>query len=235
MRRKVFASEWSADYHWQNHPGSSNLNFSLNDAPKSNLRSPAALARFFLTAAAGLFLDLYSKHLAFIKLAVGVPYREVANDGRLRWIVRPRSEYIPTHGYQFIKDWIHFHLTVNEGAVFGIGQGQRWLFLVISAAAIWFLTFLFSTSGKQRFFQVLLGMLLAGVLGNLYDRFQFGYVRDMIYALPGWHWPGSKNEVFPWIFNVADILLCVGVALTFIYSLFNHKSMEESAKVDAAT
>ena len=30
-----------------------------------------------------------------------------------------------------------------------------------------------------------LGMLLAGVLGNLYDRIAFGYVRDMIHALPG--------------------------------------------------
>ena len=195
----------------------------MSDTPKSNLRSPAAVARFLLTAAIGLFLDLYTKHTAFIKLASGLPFRDTGNDGKLHWLVRPKSEFLATHGYPFIRDWIHFHVTVNEGAVFGIGQGQRWLFLVISGAAIWFLTYLFTTSGKQRFFQFLLGILLAGVLGNLYDRFQFGYVRDMIYALPGWNWPGTKREIFPWIFNVADILLCIGVGLTFFYSVFHIK------------
>jgi lipoprotein signal peptidase len=74
-------------------------------------------------------------------------------------------------------------------------------------------------------------MLLAGVLGNMYDRIVFGYVRDMIHALPGWKWPGTwqvpligypspGREVFPYIFNVADILLCVGVGLMIIYSMF---------------
>jgi lipoprotein signal peptidase len=72
-------------------------------------------------------------------------------------------------------------------------------------------------------------MLLAGVLGNAYDRIVFGHVRDMIHALPGWTWPGTwqvgsypgkGREVFPFIFNVADILLCVGVGLMILYSLF---------------
>jgi signal peptidase II len=56
-------------------------------------------------------------------------------------------------------------------------------------------------------------MLLAGVLGNLYDRLMLGYVRDMIHALPRW------PNFFPWIFNVADSLLCVGVTLIILYNL----------------
>ena len=55
-------------------------------------------------------------------------------------------------------------------------------------------------------------MLLAGVLGNMFDRIRFGYVRDMIHALPMW------PRFFPWVFNIADSLLCVGVTLMLLYS-----------------
>jgi signal peptidase II len=100
-----------------------------------------------------------------------------------------------------------------------------------------FLTYLFATSGKRPFYQVILGLLLAGVLGNLYDRIAFGYVRDMIHGLPGWRWPDSfmhvlpmmQPEVFPWIFNVADTLLCVGVGLMLIYSIFHSPSVPPAA------
>jgi signal peptidase II len=154
-----------------------------------NLRSPAALARFLLTTVLGLGLDLWTKVLAETYLRGAEPIR-------------------------FIPGWLHFTYTENRGAVFGIGQGQRSLFLVVSVLAIGFLTYLFATSGRQRFYQLVLGMLLAGVLGNLYDRYHYGYVRDMIHALP--RWPNA----FPWIFNVADSLLCVGVFLMIVYSIF---------------
>ena len=184
-----------------------------------NLRSPAALARFLLTMIIGLGLDLWTKALAFANLAAGAPYHGPDQSGRIRWLVDSRHE-------KLIPGWLHFQVTVNEGAVFGIGQGQRWLFIVISVAAILFLSGLFSTSGRQRFYQFVLGLLLAGVLGNMFDRFRYGYVRDMIYALPGWKWPGTTREVFPWIFNVADVLLCVGVSLIFVYSLLHRHGPE---------
>src|SRR5688572_1340367 len=121
-----------------------------------NFRSPAALARFLLTMLIGLSLDLWTKVLAEQHLRDAPPVR-------------------------FIPDWLHFTYTENRGAVFGIGQGQRAMFLAVSVLAIGFLTYLFATtSRRQRFYQFLLGMLLAGVLGNMYDRMVFGYVRDMI-------------------------------------------------------
>ncbi|HEY1628685.1 MAG TPA: signal peptidase II, partial [Tepidisphaeraceae bacterium] len=106
----------------------------------------------------------------------------------------------------------------------------RPLFIVVSIAAIVFLTYLFAFSGKRPFYQLLLGLLLAGVLGNMYDRIVFGYVRDMIHALPGIYWPApiarwlppgwASSGVFPWIFNVADTLLCMGVFLMILYGMF---------------
>ena len=155
----------------------------------ANFRDPAALARFLLTMAVGLGVDLWTKILAFNNLRFAPPI-------------------------EFIPGWLHFTYTENRGAVFGIGQGQRSLFLVVSLLAIVFLGYLFATSGRQRLYQFILGMLMAGVLGNMFDRYHFGYVRDMIHALP--RWPNA----FPWIFNVADSLLCVGVFLMIVYSLF---------------
>jgi signal peptidase II len=183
--------------------------------PTENFKSSSAMARFVLTCVLGVALDLFTKWYAFAHLA---PHSAGVQDDRPR-VVR------------FIPDWVHFEITTNRGAVFGLGQGQKALFLAVSVVAIVALAYLFATSKRQRFYQFILGMLLAGVLGNAYDRIMFGHVRDMIHALPGWKWPGmwqvpllnypgKGREVFPFIFNVADILLCVGVGLMIGYSLF---------------
>jgi signal peptidase II len=179
-----------------------------------------------LTGAIGLALDISTKIYAAHQLLVGPLV--VRADGRIE---------APSREYDFIPGWLHFHFTVNQGAVFGIGQGERALFILVSLAAIIFLTYLFAASGRQRFYQVILGMLLAGVLGNMYDRIRFGYVRDMIYALPGWEWPEwvhhllpmAPAEVFPWIFNVADTLLCTGVFLMIVYSAFSRHAASGAA------
>jgi signal peptidase II len=186
----------------------------------SACHSPAALARLLITAAVGLALDLATKVWAFKALL----YEQVTQpDG---------SVQVQSATYALLPGWLQFHVTANQGAVFGVGQGNRWLFVAVSVAAIGFLFYLFATSApRQRVYQVIVGMLLAGVMGNLYDRLVFGYVRDMIYMLPGRSWPAwlanalpadwqwTRGPVFPWIFNVADTLLCTGVGLMLVYSL----------------
>jgi signal peptidase II len=171
-----------------------------------NFRSPVALGLFVLTTLVGLGLDLWTKDYAFAQLAYYTP------DGRFA-----------THVHPLIPGYLQFEVTQNRGAVFGMGAGYRGLFIAVSVAAIVFLTLLFANSGKQRFYQFILGMLLAGVLGNMYDRIRFGMVRDMIHALPQW------PRLFPYIFNVADVLLCTGVGLMFIYSIVHGKEQERSA------
>jgi signal peptidase II len=173
-----------------------------------NLRSPLALLLFVGVAAIGVGLDLWAKAAAVASLRDTPPYR-------------------------FIPGWLHFTYTENRGAVFGIAQGAWAIFLVVSIGAILFLGFLFLTSGRARIYQLILGVLLGGVIGNMYDRVVYGYVRDMIHGLPGWTWPdwlvdffprawqpapGMRAEVFPWIFNLADTYLCVGVAAMLMYS-----------------
>lgn len=184
-----------------------------------SVRSPAAVSRFVLTTLIGLGLDLWTKSLAAAHLAGG-------------------------RGVEFIPGWLRFDYTENRGAVFGIGQGHRWLFVFVSILAIVFLSWLFAASRRRQwYYQILLGMLLAGVLGNMYDRIVLSYVRDMIWALPGWHWPGTwtipllgypaaARDVFPWIFNVADTLLCTGVGLMIIYNFL--QPMEKGTPMGGA-
>jgi len=189
--------------------------------PADNFRSVIGLTLFFGTTIVGLMIDLWTKALAVAHLQG-----------------QPQARFIP--------DWLHFTYTENGGAVFGLGQGRRALFILVSIGAIAFLTYLYALSEKRRLQQIFLGMLLAGVLGNMYDRVMFGYVRDMIFALPGFRWPGTwqigflnypappDRIVFPWIFNIADTLLCVGVFLIVVYSLWQQWNAPVAAEDSAA-
>lgn len=183
----------------------------------NNFRSAPALWLFLLTAVVGLTVDLWTKHVAFRDLA---PLGVVEREGRV--VVDGPADTRPVN--RFIRGWLHFETMTNQGAVFGSLQGMRWLFVTISAFAIGFIAYLFATSGRQRFYQFVLGLLLGGVLGNLYDRMVLGYVRDMIHIFPGRQIAG--RFVFPWIFNIADALLCVGVALILLYSLRGPREAE---------
>lgn len=165
---------------------------------------------------AGVALDLWTKSLAVSHLAGNAD------------------------GYVLVPSVLSLRFTRNYGAVFGLGQGGRSIFIAVSIGAVLFLSYLFSISGRQRLQQIILGMLLAGVLGNMYDRIAIGYVRDMIWALPDWPNPlrsffPNWQTVFPWIFNVADSLLCVGVAAMLIYGLVQDvrtRRMEEAMQSD---
>jgi lipoprotein signal peptidase len=62
-------------------------------------------------------------------------------------------------------------LSLNPGALFGLGPGMVGLFVVASVAAVAFVGFLFAGSTRrQRVIHLALGLILAGALGNLYDR-----------------------------------------------------------------
>jgi lipoprotein signal peptidase len=172
-------------------------------------KSPAAWARFGLAFVIGLALDLWTKALAVTHLK------------------------LTGTEIHFIPGWLHFRYVENEGAVFGLGEGKRTLFLAVSFAAIVFLLYLFGSSGRHRIYQAVLGVLLAGVIGNMYDRIVYGYVRDMFYIFPERYWPGTTRELFPWVFNVADAMLCVGVAALLLYSLFAAPAPpRDAAKLD---
>jgi len=116
---------------------------------------------------------------------------------------------LPSGGeMKIIPGFLHFKTVNNQGAVFGMGAGKRWRFVAARIEAMVFIIQLFSQSKKrQRVFHFLLALTLGGAIGNLYDRIVFGTVRDFIYMIIH----AGQIELWPFIFNIADVALVVGV------------------------
>lgn len=125
-------------------------------------------------------------------------------DQLVKWIVQQHmvwGESLP-----LIPNVFHLTYIINPGAAFGILAYQRWLFLAI--VILLFGAFFFFRKRipeEPRYFPAAIGMLLGGALGNAIDRVRISGVVDFF-----------DFRIWP-IFNVADIFICVGVALIVFY------------------
>jgi len=181
-------------------------------------RSPKAVGFFLLLAAALLAADLGLKWWSFQRLP-NQPVDAAA-------VVAGEQAVPPTH-HNLVPSLLSLRLTVNEGAVFGLGQGRRWLFVLFTVIAMTIVGWTFATSGRRQWvFHVSLALVLAGAVGNLYDRIVYGGVRDMLWLLPGvklpfgWAWPGGASDAYPWLFNLADVMLLLGIGMILIRLFF---------------
>ncbi|MBI1367469.1 MAG: hypothetical protein GC162_02320 [Planctomycetes bacterium] len=183
---------------------------------------PGAVALFVLVCVAALAIDLGIKHWAF---EVFPP------DGVDIPAVLAGREGIPDKSAAIVPGVLAIKLTLNQGAVFGMAQGQRWFFILATFIALGVVGYFFSTTtADQSFVHIALALILAGALGNLYDRLMYAAVRDMFWLLPGvmlpfgWRWPNSHtSDIYPWLFNAADAYLLVGIVMILIRSLFTPK------------
>lgn len=138
----------------------------------------------------------------------------------------PEAPDIPYHDpINLVPKILSLKLTTNTGAVFGIFKGGLWFFIVASCVATGVIGRIFWTSPATAWcLHLALAMILAGALGNLIDRLTFSAVRDMLLLFPGvnlpfgWTWPNGASQLYPWIFNLADAALVVGVSGLLIIS-----------------
>jgi len=174
-------------------------------------RSVRAWAFYLLPAVAGLAGDLWLKAWSFPD---GVPIATEAVQiptGR-----NPAQLYEPT---PVVPHILGFTTIINHGAVFGIFQGYVTFFLAFSMLAMAMILWVFASSRRNQWVvHVALGMITAGALGNLYDRAVHNGVRDMLRFYVRW---------YPYIFNLADVLLCVGVPLLMLCWLFSKDASQQ--------
>jgi len=194
------------------------------DTIESAYRSRTAIAMFASVFVLLLAADLGLKWWAFDHVAEQPVDLKAVSDAVEARELPP----IPPHDHiTLVPHVLALKLVANPGAVFGMMAGARWLFVAFTAVAIAFVGYVFCTSASNhRLVHVCLGMILAGAVGNLYDRIVYGFVRDMLYLFPevklpfGWHWGNGSDEVYPWIFNLADSYLLIGITAILIWSLF---------------
>ena len=108
-----------------------------------------------------------------------------------------------------LKDKITLKKTTNKGFAMSKCEDRRGLVVVVSIAAFLAVLFLFGVAlkdGDSKGKRPGAALLLAGALGNIYDRLRHGFVIDYISI-----WP--LRRIF---FNLADVLIAVGAALYLI-------------------
>ncbi len=198
-------------------------------------RSPGAWAVFLGVFALGLTVDLGSKRWSFQNVAPQpVEYRRSSGAPDLSTPPHPPVQVIPR--------LLNLHLVKNDGAVFGIGANQRMFFIVFTVAALAGAVAVFArwTDDRSMSAHIALGLIMAGGFGNLYDRIALGYVRDFLHMLPGWklpfslNWPGGSDEVFPWVFNAADVMLLAGMG-TLMWHMNSVDRRRKAERTDAAS
>ncbi len=177
---------------------------------------------YFIILISGVLLDLGTKNWIFEKL--GEPGAKAV------WWIVPQI--------------FGFETSLNQGALFGLGQGQITLFVLFSFIALFGIVMMIVFDKmKSFFFTFILGLISAGIIGNLWDRLGLHQmvwsvfqaetgqcsgamigqpiyaVRDWILVLIGnYHWPN---------FNLADSFLVSGAVLIALLAFFGKKANDE--------
>jgi lipoprotein signal peptidase len=121
---------------------------------------------------------------------------------------------------------------VNQGALFGLGgdhetQANTFFAVISVAAAVAILYWsMRRATARDWVLCAALGLILAGTLGNLYDRLLFNGVRDFIHV----YWGQLPDPRFNWpVFNIADCCLVVGAGVLLTQAFLSRSPAEKPA------
>ncbi len=177
------------------------------------------MAFFVIVAALGLAGDLVSKHYAFKNL-LSTPQAEKRIDEICRSIVndsRATSARILRVAdiSRSLAGPVQITLSVNPGVVFGLPM-PLWGVAVVTCLAVVLLGAYFAFSHRRdRLAHLALALIMGGAAGNLYDRMLAKVVLPAKNLEPITHhvrdFIDCRKLHYPWIFNVADMLLVAGV------------------------
>jgi len=166
---------------------------------------------FAAIALLGCTVDLATKNWVFAWKGLPPPF------------VHP-GEHTP---WWLIEPYVGIETALNTGALFGMGQNLVSLFAglsVLAAVAIvgWVL---FGGAARDWLLVVALGLITAGILGNLYDRLGL-YSNGEIKAVRDWILFRYGNFTWP-NFNLADSFLVCGAGLLVWHAMVHR---EDGAK-----
>ncbi|MGP4068185.1 signal peptidase II [Halobacillus sp. B29] len=151
---------------------------------------------YYLIALAIIILDQWTKWLVVSNMQIG--------------------ESIPV-----IDNFFYLTSHRNQGAAWGILQGQMWFFYIITIIVIGVVIYYMQQFAKEsRLAGVALSLILGGAIGNFIDRVFRKEVVDFADTL-------IFTYDFP-IFNVADSALVIGVILVMLATLLDERKKKGS-------
>lgn len=120
---------------------------------------------------------------------------------------------LPSRGQIPVLSFFRLTMVMNQGVSFGLlradGPVGRWL-LVGAALAVVVALIVWVRRADRPLFATAIGLIVGGALGNnLIDRARIGQVVDFL---------DFSGLYFPWVFNVADSAISVGVVLLLLDS-----------------
>ena len=137
------------------------------------MSNPSLMRLFFTICASGFLLDQLTKYWARIVL---------------------KSQSLDFGLFRF-------DLVFNTGAAYGVFSDYTFFLLILGIAVIAYILLRIKTFVQTQFDASAYGCLIAGALGNTFDRLIFAKVTDFI-----------NVQIIP-VFNIADTLINVGVII----------------------
>ena len=176
---------------------------------------------FAVVSALSLIFDQVTKIWARAELPT-FPADCVIPDGMIPGSAAAKCVGVPV---AVMDSFWHWRLSMNPGSAFGLfsSQGGARIFLsVVGIAAVFGMVWMLRKSRPdQRVLHWALALVAGGAVGNLVDRIYYGVVTDFVLWHVGDFKPGAHAGAGRWehewpVFNIADIVLVVGVGLMFI-------------------
>ena len=118
-----------------------------------------------------------------------------------------------------ITSFFNLNLVWNSGIAFGLFSFNEQLYyniitLIIILITLVILFFAIKSAGVEK---IGFSMIFGGSLGNIFDRLYYSAVVDFIDL--------HINNIHWFIFNIADIFICLGVMMLIVLEFFNRKKV----------
>lgn len=139
------------------------------------------------------------------------------------WLV---STLEPGERLSVIGDLLRLVHAQNSGALFGLFRDQAYLFAIVSIGVVALIVWYHGSSGRNTLLSIALGLLLGGALGNMIDRFRFGWVTDWVDI--------GLGDLRFYTFNVADASISCAILLLIVLAIWPTKPTP-AATTGAAT
>jgi signal peptidase II len=159
---------------------------SSSEVPHAQIRgedervSPLVYVTLALAGLAVLGLDQWTKHIV-------------------------ASQFFPGESRVFIPHLLYWTYVQNHAGAFGLFGTRSWLLVVMAVIVLGIFWFAYrEVAARSLLVRIAFGGIVGGAIGNIVDRFHYGYVVDFVDLR--W-WP---------VFNVADSCITIGVVLLIL-------------------